>query len=180
MLEYSKISIMKEAYNEKYDDASLKLVLEKLEKELKEFNYLKTINISLEDAIIEQYLLDDYSIIQDINYLKDEIQIKEYFDDIGYDFDCGQGYYTDEITKYIKIGLKYYLVTIKAEIFSSKQNHGDRLYWVESIESVTYKEIEKPKPKELFRTVIKVFVTEKQKIGIMKYLEENNILMSKD
>lgn len=71
-----------------------------------------------------------------------------YFNDEGYDLlDCGQGYYTEEAKIKVFIDGKSYEVTIKGEIDSAKQDRGDRLYWIESIESVTYEEIPTPEPK---------------------------------
>jgi hypothetical protein len=62
-------------------------------------------------------------------------------------FECGQGYYQDEAEKIVLIDNKSYCVKIKAEICSAKQNIGDRLCWVENLESVTYSEIPKPEEK---------------------------------
>jgi len=100
------------------------------------------------DTPTEQYLFDDWDLFEDEDMLKHPEQIEEYFKDVGYDyFECGQGFAQEEASVYVKIGNKYYDVTINAEIDSSKQDRGDRLYWVESIESVTYEESEKMDPK---------------------------------
>lgn len=98
----------------------------------------------------EEYLIKDYGIIYDATFLKTKEDIVEYFKDIGADWlDCGQGYYEDELgVKVMTQDGKYYDVLIKAEIGSAKQDRGDRLYWVESIEYVCYTEIRKPKEKE--------------------------------
>ncbi len=78
-------------------------------------------------------------IIEDPRWLSSEDTIESYFKDVGREhLDCGQGYYEDEATVMCKIGDDYYEVSITAEIGSAKQDWGDRLYWVEKIESVTY------------------------------------------
>ena len=123
---------------------------------------------------MEQYLIKDYDVIEDKRYLTEESDIETYFRDDGYDlFDCGQGYYQDEATSICKIEDKFYKVKITAEILSSKQDRGDRLYWVESIESVTYEEIEKPKPKDRQYITYKVLVTEHEKDSLEAFMGEN-------
>lgn len=83
-------------------------------------------------------------IIEDTKYLTEAEDIEPYFKDVGYDmFDCGQGYFEDFKDVTVKIGSELYSVEIKAEILSSKQDKGDRLYFVESIESIRYKLLEK-------------------------------------
>ena len=96
---------------------------------------------------MEQYLIDDYGVLEtiDISTVDD---IVDYFTDMGPDYlDCGQGYYQDTDTVIVKIGDKFYDVTFTAEIGSSKQDRGDRLYWVERINKVTFEERPKPEPK---------------------------------
>jgi len=79
------------------------------------------------------------SIIEDTKYLKSVDDIEEYFKDCGHEyFDCGQGYFQDEASEFVKIGSDYFLVTMKADIEGTKQDRGDRLYFVENIRSVTY------------------------------------------
>ena len=98
---------------------------------------------------MEQYLKDQYN-VREISYLKSEDDIVPYFMEDPYDyFDCGQGYYEDEVEVIVKIKDKFYSVKITAEIGSSKQDRGDRLYFVEGAESVEYKEIEKPVDKNV-------------------------------
>lgn len=85
-----------------------------------------------------------HKIIEDTKYLKSVDDIEGYFKEDGYTyFDCGQGYYSESEAVYIKIDDKYYEVIMTAEIGSQKQDRGDRLYWVEGIKSVTYKELSK-------------------------------------
>ena len=125
---------------------------------------------------MEQYLIEDYGVFENKNYLTKEEDIESYFKDNSYDFfDCGQGYYQDEAEAICCIGDKFYKVKIKAEIGSSKQDRGDRLYWVEDIESVTYEEIEKPKPKARMVIMYKVWVTNEEKSQLEVFMNENGI-----
>ena len=116
-----------------------------------ESDRIDAIELSKEEIHIDEYLVRDYSVIQDIKHLKCVEQITPYFEEIGYDhLDCGQGYYTEDADFIIKIGFKYYNVHIDAEITSSKQDRGDRLYWVEEISNVKYHEVDKPIKRERF------------------------------
>lgn len=125
---------------------------------------------------MEQYLIRDYDVIEDNQYLTSEESITDYFRECAYDYlDCGQGYYQDEVTKICKINDKFYEVLTTAEIGSSKQDRGDRLYWVESIESVTYKEIEKPDPKHRDAFNYKIFLTEYENNILNDFLDSNSI-----
>lgn len=102
---------------------------------------------------MEQYLIDEYGVIFDPQWLKSEEDITDYFkgnkDEL---FACGQGYYQDEVEVLALVGDKFYKVTIHAEILSARQDRGDRLYWVDDIESVEYVEVPKPEPK--IKTVV--------------------------
>lgn len=105
---------------------------------------------------MEQYLVDQYGVVEDENWLTDANEIEDYFsDNFREHFDCGQGYYEDEADIICKIGDKFYNVHMTVEIESAKQDRGDRLYWAENLLSVTYEEIEKPKPKEEKVTITK-------------------------
>jgi hypothetical protein len=80
--------------------------------------------------------------IYESQYLTSEEQIKDYFMDNGYDhFECGEGEYQDEVELTVKIGDEYFEVFMTAEIGSQRQDRGDRLYWVEEVETVTYKKV---------------------------------------
>jgi len=74
----------------------------------------------------------------------------------------------------IKISDKFYEVKIIADIQSSKQDRGDRLYWVESIGSVTYKEIDKPLPKEKEIYTYSFELNKDEKNYLEDWLIENN------
>ena len=125
---------------------------------------------------MEQYLVEDYGVIEDKRYLTEEKDIEAYFKDEAYDyFDCGQGYYQDKTSVLCCIGSKFYKVKITAEIGSSKQDRGDRLYWVEYIDSITYEEIEKPKPKDRNIYEYKVWVTNEEKSKLEGFLSDNCI-----
>ena len=106
---------------------------------------------------MEQYLNDEWGVIEDPKWLTSPDQIEDYFKDCGGDFlDCGQGFCQEEADILVKIDDQYFSVHILAEIYSAKQDIGDRLYWVESIRQVTWKEIEKPAPKR--RSTIEISV----------------------
>lgn len=108
----------------------------------------KEIQKNFVDTPTEEYLSEDYIFYENKDYLKHPEQIEKHFEEDYHDyFECGQGFYQDDANIICKIGDKFYSVTIYAEIWSSKQDHGDRLYWVESIKKITYEEIEKPLPK---------------------------------
>lgn len=122
---------------------------------------------------LEDYLIKQYEVHEDKNYLQDVSEIEDYFKDSGGDyFECGQGYAQSEAQVMVHIANKFYIVYMEAEIGSAKQDYGDRLYWVEDVESVTYKEIDKPERKtEYFN--IKVSESDIEKA--LKLLESANI-----
>lgn len=125
---------------------------------------------------MEQYLVEDYGVVEDKRYLTKEEDIESYFEDNAYDyFDCGQGYYQDEASIICCIENKFYNVTINAEIGSQKQDRGDRLYWVEYIKSVIYEEIKKPNPKSRMVITYKVCVTDEEKHRLENFMNENGI-----
>ena len=122
----------------------------------------------------EKYLIKEYSVVYDKKYLKIEDDIKDYFKDNAYDyFDCGQGYYQDEaeIICMTQDG-KFYKVKIVAEIISAKQDRGDRLYWVERIDSVNYNKIDKPKEKTKDLYLFSWVLTEGQKTQVEKFVNK--------
>ncbi len=130
---------------------------------------------------MEKYLIDQYDILEDENWLTSVDVIEDFFKDGGYEyFDCGQGYYQDEAEVICKIGDKFYKVALSAEIESAKQDRGDRLYWVESISKVEYEEIEKPKPipEESIRYTVEV--TDSQRKQLDRFLNENQIKFEKE
>ncbi len=121
---------------------------------------------------MEEYLVKEYGVISDSAYLKEENDIKDYFMDCGPDLmDCGQGYYEDEATALVEISGKFYEVSIEATIESSKQDRGDRLYFVDEIKAVTWKEIPKPSPKEKQLHTYTLLLTKEQKVAMDKYLK---------
>ncbi len=115
-------------------------------------------------------------IYENDKYLKSTSQIEDYFKEDMYDlFDCGQGYYQEEAKALCKIQEKYYEVILKADVVSEKRDRGDRLYWVEDIESVTWKEIPKPIPKETWYSTYQMTINEDEKNLLDSFLKENNI-----
>jgi len=84
---------------------------------------------------------------------------EEYLEDMAYDYlKCGQGYYNDIWEPTVYIGGKLYKATVLAEIGSSKQDRGDRLYSVENIKSITLTELEQtPQMKGVVELLYDVF-----------------------
>ena len=131
---------------------------------------------SEEDWEIEDYLITQYDVYQDREYLTHESQIDETFRDIGCDYlECGQGFYQDEAEVIAKIGKKFYKVNIYAEICSAKQDMSDRLYWVERIKSIEYEEIEKPKFKDKVYYSYNIKMSKEDKELLNKYLKRKGL-----
>lgn len=126
---------------------------------------------------LEEYLIKQYEVHEDKSYLQDVSDIEDYFKDNGYDyFDCGQGYYQDDADVIVHIANKFYLVTMEAEISSQKQDRGDRLYFVEDIVRVEYREIDKPEKKTEY---ISIKVNENDIEKVLEFLESEGIEVSK-
>jgi len=172
-------------YNEKYthskklEDLSLEELKSLYDKQLKikeKYDRINAITLTPEEMSIENYLIDDCGVIQHVKYLKCEEQIEQYFIGSGSEyFDCGQGYSQDEAIKIIKIGFNFYEVTITAEIGSAKQDAGDRLYWVEKIDSVLWKKIGKPIPKLKAKFKYEFLICADVKPFLDNLLKENKI-----
>lgn len=130
---------------------------------------------------MEQYLIDQYNVIEEPRWLKREDDIESHFMDCGSDFfECGQGYAQHEAEVICKVGDKFYEVNMVADIGSAKQEYGDRLFWVEGMESVTYKEIPKPLPKEMHKVNYSVSVTDYQKRILEQFLDDKKITWAGD
>ena len=162
------------------ETCNLQSIIDRLEKERDEYlrlqQEIKDNKPSKEDWEIEEYLISQYNVYQDENYLTHESQIEDRFKDIGSEYlECGQGYCQEEATVIVKIGKKFYNVNIHAEIGSAKQDRGDRLYWVEEIDRVTYEEIEKPKFKERVYYNYDVELSKSDKVKLEDFMNENNI-----
>ncbi|GMX64593.1 hypothetical protein Elgi_38620 [Paenibacillus elgii] len=124
---------------------------------------------------MEAYLKEQYNVYEDERYLTSVDDLEDFIRDCDNLFDCGQGYYTDEETIICKIEDKFYRVTAIAEIESSKQEYGDRLYRVGRIKSVTYEEIEKPKPKDKSFYTYELELTDDQRRSPEWFMKENYI-----
>lgn len=130
---------------------------------------------------MEKYLVDQYEVIEDKKYLTDVSDIEDYFEDIARDhMECGQGFYQDEAEFICKIGDKFYEVNVFAEIGSAKQDVGDRLYWIDGFEKITYREIDKPAPKPTNKISYIFDITATQESEIDGYLETKNITFEKE
>ena len=73
-----------------------------------------------------------------------EDEIVDYYKDMGKAyFDCGEGYYEDASTIYIELDSgKIYEVNMEAECEGNKTDYGERIYFVDKITSVTFKEVD--------------------------------------
>ena len=69
--------------------------------------------------------------------------IVDYYKDCGSEyFDCGEGYYQSDATIYIELDSgKIYKVNMEANCVGNKTDYGDRIYFVDEITSVTFKEV---------------------------------------
>lgn len=124
---------------------------------------------------MEKYLKEEYDVYES-QYLEKEDEIKDYFMDNGREnFDCGQGYYQDEVDLIVKVEDKFFRVDIYAEIMSAKQDVGDRLYWVDGINKVEYREIPKPLPKDRVNVTYSLTMTQAQKNMLEKFMKDNFI-----
>lgn len=124
---------------------------------------------------MEEYLKKDYGVIESKKWLSSVEEIEDFFKDYALEcLDCGQGYYQDEADFICKIGDRYYKVHVSAEIESSKQDRGDRLYWVEKISDITWEEIDKPEPKEVLFFSYEFAVNPDEKKKLDYFLNEND------
>jgi hypothetical protein len=120
----------------------------------------------------EEYLIKDYNIEYDENYLIVEDDLKDWFDNRDY-FDCGQGYYQDETVRYAMTqDGKFWKVALSAEILSAKQDVGDRLYWVDEVFINSVEEISKPKPKDKSEYTFNLMLTDNQKKLIDNFIKD--------
>jgi len=153
-----------------------KMIDEKLQ-EIEVQNFYDSISFSEEELFVEDYLIKEYGVISNPRRLKHENQIEDYFKDCGSEyFDCGQGYYDDGKELIVKIGPKFFSVYLEAEIGSAKQDRGDRLYWVEDIESVKWEEIEKPKKKEDVVTLYKITMNRDDRDNFQALMRKNGTI----
>ncbi len=178
-LESKIYSLNKYEKLEGIETCNLQPIIDRLEKERDEYlrlqKEIEDNKPSKEDWEIEEYLISQYNVYQDENYLTHESQIEEVFKDIGSEYlECGQGYCQDEAEIIVKIGKKFYNVHVHAELGSAKQDRGDRLYWVEEIDRVTYEEIEKPKEKEELHYSYKIKLNKDTKKFLENLLKENS------
>ncbi len=125
---------------------------------------------------IDETLVKQYNIFYDKKYLKHESQIEEYFTDNGSEyFELGQGIYYDEVNMMVFVAGKYYNVKILADIGAQYCEHGDKVYYVDEIGSVSYKEIPKPELKEIKTMNFKVDITKDEQKAIEAFLEKKGI-----
>jgi hypothetical protein len=155
---------------EKLSTDDLNLILAEKTKQKEYQDFVDAIDSSKWE--IEEYLKTQYNVLVDKIFLKHVDQIEKYFSDSTEYFGCGQGYYEDEVDRIVFIDNKFYKVTLFAEIGSSKQDRGDRLYWAERIEKVEYEEIEKPKEEIPKQYNFILILTLKQKEALDNFIKE--------
>lgn len=97
---------------------------EKLDKQKEEDELSKLVKVPKNDQ--KQY--------HSFNALNDAIDF--FKSDYSDYFSCGQGFYEDEVFTFCFVNNSFFKVKLSAEIISSKQDVGDRLYWVESLKDV--------------------------------------------
>lgn len=127
---------------------------------------------------MEQYLVDQYGVVEEKEYLTSTDDIFNFMRDYDDLFDCGQGYYQEEATLLLKIGDKFYRATAYADIGSAKQDIGDRLYWIEGIKKVEFEEIPKPMPKEILSVKYNLNITADTQRFIEHFFNKHNIEFS--
>lgn len=73
-----------------------------------------------------------------------EENIEAYFKDMGNEyFDCGEGYYQEDATIYVQLDSgKIYEVYMEATCEGNKTDWGDRIYFVDEITKVEFKEVD--------------------------------------
>lgn len=126
---------------------------------------------------MEQYLKDDYDVIDLMGEIIDPAEIVSYFEDCGEEyFDCGQGYYQDEAVVLVRVNYNYYEVCVEALVLGDKQDRGDKLYYVEEITSVKYKQIPMPLPKEQLKVTFEVTASAEKIRSLTHFIEEHNVL----
>ncbi|MGG4105230.1 hypothetical protein AAXB25_15035 [Paenibacillus lautus] len=129
--------------------------------------------------MLEQYLIDQYGVIEDERYLTSLDDLYDFVDDMSNElFDCGQGYYQDEANLIVKIGNKFYDVTAYADVVGEKQDIGDKLYFVDRISQVDHVEIKKPEPKEILSVTYTLSVTNDEKRFVERFMDDNSIKYS--
>ena len=124
----------------------------------------------------EQYLFDEYDLFVNETYLSTESDIEPYFKENGSDWlECGQGYCQDTADIFCKVGDKFYDITIIGEVTSSKQDVGDRLYWIDYIKSVTWRETMKPEKLDEFVISYKIEATKFNIDELEQFMTSNKI-----
>lgn len=124
----------------------------------------------------KNYLIKDYDCISDEKWLKTKDDIESYFKDIIYDLlECGQGFYQDEGNFFVMIqNGKFYNVNVKVEIGGTKQDRGDKLYFIEGVKDISITEVEQPKEKDRLSVNYTLKLTDEEKKEVDKFLSKFN------
>lgn len=124
----------------------------------------------------QEQLILDYNIQIDI--CNDPSEFDAYFRDCGFEyFQCGQGYYEDQATVIVQLGNEFYKVVINAIIGSQKVEFGDRLYWIEDIDTVEWEQISAPALKHVtqYAIVATATLTDVDYNELLNYFNVKNI-----
>jgi hypothetical protein len=157
------------------DMDQLKKIWSNIEKVLEEQRLIEEDKLNYVPTSTEEYLVKEYGVYEHAD-LKSPLQFEEWFKEEYYDhFDCGQGYAQEKAVLLVKVGNKFYFVTLTAEIGSAKQDRGDRLYWVEKLSSVSYEETAKPQPKERIEYKLELSLTPDQKNALESFIKTQGL-----
>lgn len=98
------------------------------------------------------------------------------------EFDCGQGYYTDECELLVKMDNNFYSLFFCGEIGSKKMDVGDRVYYIEwdtiFLSSVT--KLEKPIKPIPFDVKLNFTLTKEQYNSLLHFCKTNNITVKNE
>lgn len=95
----------------------------------------------MEKSTIPVVFIDDYPVYEDERWLVSVEDIEEVASDIRHDYMSADSEGYDNFAEVLfKIGDKYYLVSMEAEVESTWTDYGD-VYHIGHLESCTYKEV---------------------------------------
>ena len=127
-----------EKFMSDYDSEIKAFIIQKQEQEKKEH---QNILIELEKEKLNKLVKIPKEAQKQLKSFSEKSLAEDFYqDDSHHLFNCGQGFYEEEVYEYCFIQDVFFEVCIRAEIISSKQDVGDRLYWVDSIDSIEIKE----------------------------------------
>jgi hypothetical protein len=90
-------------------------------------------------------------------------------------FDCGQGYYTDESKFYFMVGEQCYSAYVRGEVMSRKMDVGKRVYWIESPYTVSIEKCDTPEPPIYHNINLKFNLTVDEYNQLLDYCKLNGL-----